>query len=115
MRIAILIAVLFLFIMSFGRSTANPLQMEAEDGFFRAIEDLPIMRGLHEVTEAVATFDILAGRIAEIYAESEGVSRLQVSRFYEQTLPQLCWVRSSHNQYRREGGNCASNSSVGNP
>jgi len=80
-----------------------PLRAEDGDDFFNAIDDLPVMRGLREVVDAVATFDTPGGRIVEVYAEGEKVTRAEVFRFYEQTLPHLGWVRSKLGQYRREG------------
>lgn len=44
-----------------GGIVGDPLRMEKEGGFFGTIEDLPIMLGLHEITEGVTTFDTLAG------------------------------------------------------
>ncbi len=79
------------------------LRAQEGDGFFSTIDDLPIMQGLHEAPETIATFDTPAGRIIEVYAEGESMTWLQVSRFYEQTLPQLGWAKGGHNRYRREG------------
>ncbi|KAF0113283.1 MAG: hypothetical protein FD149_2181 [Rhodospirillaceae bacterium] len=86
-----------------GMIVLGALPLWAEENFFDAIDDLPVMRGLQEIVDAVATFDTPDGRIVEAYAEGEKVTRAEVSRFYEQTLPQLGWVRSKPDQYRREG------------
>ena len=98
-RKAVMIRVLILA----GMIVLGALPLWAEESFFDAIDDLPIMQGLREVVDAVATFDTPDGRIVEAYAEGEKLTRAEVSRFYEQTLPQLGWVRSKPDQYRREG------------
>ena len=78
----------------------------AEDGFFLAIDDLPLMPGLTEVPGAGVVFDKPQGRIVEAYAEG-AVAGDVVAAFYENTLPQLGWTEisssASNTHWRREG------------
>jgi hypothetical protein len=61
----------------------------ADDGYFTAIEDLPLPPGFveHETTPA---FDGAGGRIVAAGAAGE-MSALDVRDFYDDALPQLGW------------------------
>ncbi len=76
----------------------------AGDGvaFLDAIEDLPLMPGLHEAPEGGMVFDTAAGRIVETTA-SGAVSQARVVDFYAVTLPQLGWARRGETVFVREG------------
>ena len=71
-------------------------------GFVSQVEDLPLMPGLTEVSEAGVVFDSPSGRIVEAYAEGT-VSRAAVLNFYKETLPQLGWNRRGEAAFDREG------------
>ena len=73
----------------------------AEDKFFSAIEDLPLMDGLSEVDGVGVIFDSPSGRIVELLSIGE-VNKNVVSNFYSQTLPQLGWTEIAPNKFSRE-------------
>lgn len=62
-------------------------------GYFRQIDDLPLMQGLSEVAGAGLAFDKPEGRIVEAYAEG-AVSVSAVEAFYAKSLPELGWTKS---------------------
>ncbi len=70
--------------------------------FVTGIEDLPLMEGLSEDTEALLVFDKPSGRIVEAYATG-AVSRAAVAKFYAETLPQLGWRAAAELTFTREG------------
>jgi len=72
------------------------------DAFVAGVEDLPLMPGLAEVSDAGVVFDKPGGRIVEAYAEG-AVGRAEVIGFYRQTLPQLGWHAVGDTAFRREG------------
>ncbi len=74
----------------------------AADVFLSRLEDLPLAPGLSEDAAAGLSFDSAGGRIVEAYARGD-LTRDQVLRFYEETLPQLGWTAESEHQYRRGG------------
>ena len=71
-------------------------------GFVSQVEDLPLMPGLTEVSDAGVVFDSPSGRIVEAYAEGT-VSRAAVLTFYKETLPQLGWNSRGEAAFDREG------------
>ncbi len=75
---------------------------DAADVFLSRLEDLPLAPGLSEDAAAGLSFDSAGGRIVEAYARGD-LTRDQVLRFYEETLPQLGWTAESERQYRRGG------------
>lgn len=70
--------------------------------FIEGTEDIPLMPGLEEDVDASTTFDTPQGRLLEAYAIG-AMSRQQVLRFYQETMPQLGWKRKGENTYFREG------------
>jgi len=74
----------------------------AADVFLSRLEDLPLAPGLSEDAAAGLSFDSAGGRIVEAYARGD-LTKDQVLRFYEETLPQLGWAAESERQYRRGG------------
>ncbi|MBT3237201.1 MAG: hypothetical protein HOK06_05520 [Rhodospirillaceae bacterium] len=72
------------------------------EGFFRDIDDLPLMKGLSESTTGSMIFDSGSGRIVESFAEGK-VSSEAVLEFYASTLPQLGWQQDAPDTFRREG------------
>lgn len=64
----------------------------AQEKYLDAVEDMPLMDGLYETGEGGMVFDKPNGRIVRTIAEGR-VSLVTARRFYENTLPQLGWVR----------------------
>ena len=79
---------------------ANPVV--AQQAFFTAVSDLPLMPGLVEAAEAALVFDNPAGRIVEL-AATGAVAESAVRDFYAETLPQLGWEPAGDGRYVREG------------
>lgn len=73
----------------------------AADAYFEALYDVPIMAGLEEVKEQAMLFDKPGGRIASVVAVSKTVGSADIQGFYDQSLPQLGWKKTSQNQYVR--------------
>ena len=73
----------------------------AEDRFFTAVEDLPVMPGLTERAGSTAAFEKPEGRIVALTADG-AVSRDAVVAFYDRVLPQLGWARDKDGSFRRE-------------
>lgn len=59
-------------------------------GFFTTVTDLPLMAGLHELTDEALFYDKPEGRIVEVVARGAALAR-DVVAFYADTLPQLGW------------------------
>ena len=73
----------------------------AQDNFFEALYDVPVMRGLEELKDQAMLFDKPDGRIASVVAVSERLSPEAVGSFYAQVLPELGWQKTSPGQYVR--------------
>lgn len=71
--------------------------------FFVSIQDVPLMPGLTELTDQVLVFDKPEGRIVESIAQADSLSSETVLGFYNETLPQLGWVKTAGNSYVRQG------------
>lgn len=65
---------------------------EKASGYLDAIEDMPLMEGLHETGEGGIVFDKPNGRIVRSIAQGR-VTASAVRAFYIDSLPQLGWVR----------------------
>lgn len=77
----------------------------ADSGFTSVVEDLPLMEGLEESTDAIG-FDGPHGRIASVSAVSApgaGLDAKTVMDFYARTLPQLGWEQTAPGTFVREG------------
>jgi len=61
-----------------------------ETAYLSGIEDVPLMEGLAEDTEAGVVFDKPSGRIVEAVAAGKP-SPEDVMKFYRATLPELGW------------------------
>ncbi|WP_255448525.1 hypothetical protein [Telmatospirillum sp. J64-1] len=85
-------AVLFALLPGSGQAAA----------FLEAVEDIPLMPGLAEQTEAGLSFDTATGRIVEAYAHGD-VSATDVASFYTAALPELGWQQITGLSFRREG------------
>ncbi|MBU0800986.1 MAG: hypothetical protein KKA05_08260 [Alphaproteobacteria bacterium] len=85
---------------------ATPLVQAADPvgvGFFRAVDDLPLMPGLTEQADEAVVFDQPDGRIVEVTATgTAAVTGASVTAFYDETLPQLGWVRDGSGGYVRD-------------
>ena len=69
--------------------------------FFEALYDVPVMPGLEEVKDQAMLFDKPDGRIASVVAASKTLNASDITRFYDESLPQLGWKKMSQNQYVR--------------
>ena len=69
--------------------------------FFEALYDVPVMPGLEEVKDQAMLFDKPDGRIASVVAASRNLSAADITRFYDESLPQLGWKKTLQNQYVR--------------
>ena len=72
------------------------------EGFFRDIDDLPLMQGLVESKDGSMIFDSGNGRIVESFAEGT-VGKQAVLDFYAATLPQLGWQEYAPDTFKRDG------------
>jgi len=109
-RLAALLALLG-FALCLGL-VALPGDLRAEaraSGYLDAVEDMPLMDGLHETGDGGVVFDKPNGRIIRSVATGK-VTQDSVRRFYADTLPQLGWVRQKKLElirnllvFRREG------------
>ncbi|MFC3675165.1 hypothetical protein [Ferrovibrio xuzhouensis] len=73
----------------------------AAEAFLSVADDIPLMSGLTENTDAATVFDKPAGRI--VTAEAGGpVTIAAVRAFYAATLPQLGWLPDGDNRWRRD-------------
>ena len=72
-------------------------------GFFRSVEDLPLMPGMTESADEAVVFDQPGGRIVEVTGTvALGTPGSAVTAFYDQTLPQLGWQKEGEAAYVRE-------------
>jgi hypothetical protein len=83
-----------------GMSDAAPPAPES-DSFVAGFEDLPLMPGLVQVSDAGFVFDTPSGRIVESFAEGR-VSIDAIRGFYARTLPQLGWRQTGRDRFERE-------------
>lgn len=70
--------------------------------FVTGLGDVPVMPGLAPAEEEPLVFDKPDGRIAQSVMAGR-VDRKAVLAFYNQTMPQLGWKRTSDTNYVREG------------
>ncbi|HEX7775804.1 MAG TPA: hypothetical protein VF449_04685 [Parvibaculum sp.] len=73
-------------------SAPHALAEEKAGGYLDAVEDMPLMEGLHETGEGGIVFDKPNGRIVRAIADGD-VTAAAVRSFYIETLPQLGWRR----------------------
>lgn len=92
-------ALTFLFLV-LGSGFALP-QTGKGPVFFEALYDVPVMPGLEEVKDQAMLFDKPDGRIASVVAASRNLSAADITRFYDDSLPQLGWKKTVQNQYVR--------------
>ncbi len=77
------------------------MAMAAEERFFEALYDVPVMPGMEEVPGQAMLFDKPDGRIAVVVAATKVASPSEISAFYDETLTQMGWRKSGVNQYVR--------------
>jgi hypothetical protein len=78
------------------------LPAAAENNYSIIIEDLPLMPGMVEKTEAAVIFDKPGGRIVETDAETTKPAS-DITKFYAATLPPLGWQPLSKSGFTRDG------------
>ncbi|MGV8997513.1 MAG: hypothetical protein ACOH12_11255 [Parvibaculaceae bacterium] len=83
---------LFGLVLPVGAVSLSVSAAQAQQKYLDAVEDMPLMNGLHETGEGGMVFDKPNGRIVRTIAEGR-VGLIAARRFYENTLPQLGWVR----------------------
>ncbi len=100
---------IILCVTAFGALSALPATAQDHDAapggqpaFFSALNDVPLMPGLFEMTGETVFFDKPEGRIAESSAFSQGPTPDDIRHFYRQTLPQLGWQRTDGDSYVRD-------------
>ncbi len=91
-----------LILLSFSAFPASAQSPVPQTQYFSSIPDLPLMEGLNELPEETLTFDKPEGRIIEVYALMEGLSREDVLVFYRGTLPQLGWTPDGQTRFYRK-------------
>lgn len=91
---------LFVCVLPFSLSQANE-GMHAPR-FFEAIPDVPLMNGMQEMHDYIFVFDKPEGRIIETLARTDGISVVNIREYYAQTLPQLGWRSTNHDEFIRE-------------
>ena len=72
-----------------------------EQQFFESL-DVPLMPGLYEIPEETIVFDKPDGRIIESQAASDHLGSVQIREFYENSLPQMGWIRVSPESFVRQ-------------
>ncbi len=80
----------------------NPVAPRAEQIFFSALQDVPIMSGLEELIDQTISFDKPEGRIIESLAVMHDITQRQLLDFYELTLPQFGWGMVDSNLFFRK-------------
>src|SRR5688572_29954042 len=70
--------------------------------FFSALQDVPLMPGLHEISEQTVIFDKPDGRIVESFAEIEDISQDAVLRYYNASLPPFGWAKRGDGRFIRD-------------
>ena len=90
------------FFMTLVLMTVLPSLARAETKFFESLPDVPIMKGLEELSEFDISYDKPQGRITEsLAAMGDNISDSEVISFYAATLPQLGWKRINDTAYER--------------
>ena len=59
--------------------------------FFEGLPDIPVMQGLTPQNNAII-FDKPEGRIAEIHARSQNLTKTQIQHYYNDVLVQFGWT-----------------------
>jgi hypothetical protein len=85
----IFIALILVLSVVGGTLTAS----QANEFFLTGIDDLPLMPGLSEDVDSTLVFDSPGGRYVEAIAAGS-MKVVDVTAFYQSTLPQLGWVKT---------------------
>ena len=99
-RLRKLAAVLLAMVLVMPLAFAPTIGAAEETRFLSVIDDLPLMAGLDEDTDAAMVFDSAGGRIVEARAVGQASARA-VLGFYDATLPALGWQATGEGQYAR--------------
>lgn len=70
--------------------------------FFSALQDVPLMPGLAELSEQTVIFDKPGGRIIESVADMGRLSRDEVLSYYAGSLPQFGWIPEGRGRFVRD-------------
>jgi hypothetical protein len=97
-RLIVLIIALALLAPAPGPAWA---QSRPVTGFLSVIDDVPLMPGLTERSDAAVVFDKPEGRIVETEATGRH-SRAEVLKFYAASLPQLGWRARAEGRFLRD-------------
>lgn len=89
-----------LFLLSFLILLSVPAV--AQERYFEALYDIPVMPGMEEVPGEAVLFDAAEGRIASTLAGIRGQEG-PVSAFYDRSLAAMGWQKTGQNQYVRDG------------
>jgi hypothetical protein len=79
----------------------RPVQGQGAAAFLSVIDDVPLMPGLTERSDAAVVFDKPEGRIVETEATGR-LQRAEVLKFYAASLPQLGWRARSEGRFLRD-------------
>ncbi len=88
--------------MSVPIISVNAQSPNMQTQYFSSIPDLPLMDGLTELPDETVSFDKPEGRIIEVYAMMELITRQDVLVFYRGTLPQLGWTPDGQTRFYRK-------------
>lgn len=70
--------------------------------FFSALQDVPLMPGLAEMSDQTVIFDKPGGRIIESVADMGGVPRAGILSYYADSLPQFGWKPAGRGRFVRD-------------
>ncbi len=91
-----------LLLISPSISWAQDTHPQPEPRFFENLNDIPLMPGLFEMIDETVIFDKPEGRIVESSAATESVAPAAIEAFYDSTLPQLGWERTTEDLFTRQ-------------
>ncbi|QQG36689.1 MAG: hypothetical protein HYS17_02635 [Micavibrio aeruginosavorus] len=93
----------FFWLCGFPPLGAQPAQQENPHGttFFYALNDVPLMPGLRELSDEALHFDKPEGRIVAATALGETLAPEAIQRFYGAVLPQLGWIPAGEGSFLR--------------
>lgn len=69
--------------------------------FFSALPDVPVMAGLIEAEDLAVVYDKPEGRFVEVLAVGDPQEH-EISAYYKEVLPQMGWVETGTNSYKRQ-------------
>jgi len=84
-----------------AQDNLNTDNQSTEQILFMNLNDIPLMPGLEELPDHTLIFDKPGGRIIESAMVAQNINRDAIELFYNQTLPQLGWVRINQNAFIR--------------